>query len=63
MSGVYYRFGRDIDAKKELCLRRMEVQEVFMMEKGEFVGYTATVDPRNGSICEIADCKPPAEDG
>jgi hypothetical protein len=42
----------------------MEVlEEAFMVENGELVGLTATVDPRNGAICQIADCKVPMNEG
>ena len=41
----------------------MEIQEVFMVENGELVGHTATVDPKNEAVSEIAYCKLPTEDG
>lgn len=41
----------------------MEIQEAFLVENGELVGLTATVDPRNGTVCEIPDCKVPTIEG
>ena len=54
---------RDRSSTKEFGLHSMEVHEVFMVENGELVGHTATVDPKNGAVCEIAYCKLPTEDG
>jgi hypothetical protein len=70
---IIQAFARDysIDRKSPGELKDLEVnedtllpgREVFMVEAGELVGLTATVDPRNEEVHQIEASKVPLKDG